>query len=78
MKLEIIWNFPALAALYRIPWRTAETVDRAVIRFAERGEGRIEWIAPHYRLRAAAYEMAIVIDRQARTLTVLRLYRARL
>jgi hypothetical protein len=77
MSLEIIWNFPAERTLYELPRHAAETVDRAVLAFAEKGEGHLEWVAPYHRLRAGSYDMALVIDLHARTVTVLRIYRAR-
>jgi mRNA-degrading endonuclease RelE of RelBE toxin-antitoxin system len=52
-------------------------VDRAVIRLAESGEGRIEWVAPHYRLRVGFFELALTIDHEEQTVTVLQIYRAR-
>lgn len=39
MRLQIAWNYPALVTLYNLPIHSAMLVDRAVIRFAERGEG---------------------------------------
>ena len=56
---------------------SATIVDRAVIRFVERGEGQIEWDPPYHRLRAGLYDAMVRIDRQAETFTVLRIYRAR-
>lgn len=74
---EIIWNWPALITFYRLPLHTATMVDRAVIRFAERGEGHLEWVPPYYRLRAGFYDIALVIDPERVTVTVMRIYRAR-
>jgi hypothetical protein len=77
MSFAVIWNFPALATFYRLPMHAAVMIDRAVIRFAATGEGQIEWVAPHFRLRAGFYDAVLAIDREARTLTVLRIYRSR-
>ena len=52
-------------------------IDRAVVRLAENGEGQIEWVAPHYRLRVGFFELALTIDREEQTVTVLQVYRAR-
>ena len=46
-------------------------------RFAETGEGQIESDPPYYRLRAGLHDAMVRIDRRARTLAVLRIYRAR-
>jgi hypothetical protein len=62
---------------YRQPMHSAFMLDRAVVRFALRGEGKIEWAAPYYRLRAGFYEAALAVDREARVITVLYVYRAR-
>jgi hypothetical protein len=78
MSLTIIWNFPALWRFYRLPRHEAELVDAAVIAFAETGEGHIEWVAPHHRLRAGCYGAVLAIDLKVRTVTVLRIYRMRL
>ena len=74
---EIIWDWPALQAFYRLPPHTAYIVDRAVIRFAERGEGHVERVDPYTRLRAGLYDVSLVIDEAEGTLTVIRFHRAR-
>jgi hypothetical protein len=53
----------------------AMIIDRALIRFAVMGQGDIEWVAPYHRLRAGAYRARLAIDRGARTITVLYIYR---
>lgn len=75
MSYRIIWHFPALAVFYNLPIHSATVLDRAVIRFAERGEGELEWDPPHYRLRAGVHDAILAIDAQAGTVTVLRVYR---
>ena len=76
MRLRIAWNYPALIALHDLPMHSAMLVDRAVILFAETGEGHVERIPPHYRLRAGAYRVRFTVDREASTMNVLFLYRA--
>lgn len=75
MRLRIAWNFPALVTLYDLPLHSAMLVDRAVIRFAETGEGYVERIPPYYRLRIGAYRVRFTVDREADTMNVLFLYR---
>ena len=77
MKLGIAWDPAALFVFYRLPVHAATLVDRVVIRFAETGEGTLEWVAPYYRLQAGGFDVVLAIDTHAQTLTVLRLYRAR-
>ena len=77
MSFAVLWNFPALATFYSLPMHSAVMIDHAVFRLAATGEGPIEWVAPHYRLRAGFHDAVLAIDREARTVTVLRIYRAR-
>lgn len=77
MSLEIAWHVPALRTLRELPMHSAMVVDRAVIRFAETGEGHLEWDPPHHRLRAGVHDVLLAIDRMARAMTVLRIYRMR-
>jgi hypothetical protein len=77
MSFRIVWNYPALVTFYELYPSEAMTVDRAVIRFAETGEGRLTWVAPHFRLRAGAHDAVLSIDRQAQIVNVLRIYRVR-
>ena len=77
MRFRIVWNHPALVRFYQLRLSEATAVDRAVIRFAESGEGRLTWVAPHYRLGAGVHDAVLAIDGQAETVTVLRIYRAR-
>jgi hypothetical protein len=74
---EIIWDWPALHAFYRLPPHTAYIIDRAVIHFAERGEGQIERVTPYTRLRAGLYDVSLIIDEVGGTITVLHFHRAR-
>jgi hypothetical protein len=76
MSFNIVWNFPALATLYALPWQRAAAIDAALIRFAETGVGRIEWVPPYYRLRIGTHEAVLTLDVETRTLTVLRIYRS--
>jgi hypothetical protein len=77
MTFAIAWDPAALFVFYRLPLHTATIVDRAVIRFAHTGAGHIEWVAPYHRLRAGVHDVALRIDTEARTIAVLRIYRAR-
>jgi mRNA-degrading endonuclease RelE of RelBE toxin-antitoxin system len=74
---DVVWDWQALHHFYRLPPHTATIVDRAVLRFVERGEGQIERVGPYTRLRAGFYDVVLVIDAEDRTVTVLRIYRAR-
>jgi len=38
---RIVWTYPALAVFYDLRVHQATAVDRAVIRFAETGDGRV-------------------------------------
>lgn len=75
MRLRIAWNYPALVTLYDLPLHSAMLVDRAVLRFAETGEGDVERIPPYYRLRVGVYRVRFTVDREAGTMNVLFLYR---
>lgn len=76
MRLRIVWNYPALATFYDLRVHEATALDRAIIRFAETGEGDLEWDPPHHRLRTGAHDAMLQIDIKARMMTVLRIYRA--
>ena len=75
MRLRIAWNYPALIALYELRMHSAMLVDRAVIRFAETGEGDVRKIPPYYQLRVGAFRVFFAVDREARTMNVLFLHR---
>lgn len=77
MRLRIVWNYPALVTFYDLRVHEATAVDRAVLRFAETGEGQLTWVAPHHRLGAGAFDAVLSIQRAERVVTVLRIYRAR-
>lgn len=77
MSYAITWGPAALQTFYRLPMHAAFIVDRAVLRFAATGEGQIEWVAPHHRLRAGVHDLVLHIDRGAKTIDVLFVYRAR-
>ena len=62
----------ASVAVYSTP-----DAESAVVRFAERGEGHIERVAPYTRLRAGLYDVSLVIDEAAGTITVIHFHRAR-
>ncbi len=74
---DILWDYPALYAFYRLSMHSATIVDRAVTRFVEHGEGQIEDVPPYFRLRAGLYDVVLIVTPSDRMVTVLRLYRAR-
>ncbi len=74
---EVIWSRRALGAFYHLhPW-AAMSVDRAIIRFVERGEGFAERDPPYVRLRAGFYDVLLTIDHKDRIVGVVQFYRAR-
>jgi hypothetical protein len=77
MRLRQIWNFPALVTFYNLRMDEAFALDRAIVRFAETGQGTLEWDPPHHRLRTGAHDAIVRIDVEARELHILRIYRAR-
>jgi hypothetical protein len=77
VRFRIAWNYPALVRFYDLHPSEATAVDRAVLRFAEAGEGHLSWVAPHHRLRAGAHDAVLAIDPAERVVTVLRIYRSR-
>ncbi len=77
MKFAISWAHPAIVTFYALSIHEATAIDRAVIRFAETGEGELEWDPPHHRLRTGTHDALLALDRHARRLAVLRIYRVR-
>lgn len=77
MTYAVLWAPAARWTFYRLPIHSATVIDRAVIRFAESGEGHIEWVAPYHRLRAGVHDVALSVDRETHTIAVLFIYRAR-
>ena len=76
-RLSIEWSPAALVTFYRLSIHSATMIDRAVIQLAETGQGRVHWVAPYYRLYVGSYDLPLVLDRQARSLTVLHIYNVR-
>jgi hypothetical protein len=77
MSFDIVYDWPARAVLLdRTHWRVGGEIDAAVIRFAATRAATIER-APAYHLRAAGHSIVLAVDRDARVVTVLRIYRAR-
>lgn len=76
-RFSIFWDPAALVVFYRLPMHSAMLVDRAVVQFAETGEGRLEWVAPYYRLCVGSFYIPLTIDVESRSLTVLRIRRSR-
>jgi hypothetical protein len=77
MSFTIHWDPAALFVFYRLRVAAATAVDRAILRWAQTGEGDLEWVAPYHRLRAGRYEVALSINRVRRTVDVIRIYGAR-
>jgi hypothetical protein len=77
MKFRVVWNYPAIATFYALDPREAEALDRAVIRFAETGEGRLTKVSPYYRLGAGMHDALLTIDSAGESICVLRIYRVR-
>jgi hypothetical protein len=75
MRLRIAWDYPALVAFHTLHPHHAMLVDRAIIRFAETGQGQVEWLPPYYRLHVGAFRVRFGVDRESRTMNVLYLYR---
>lgn len=76
-SFAVVWDWPAKAIFFKLPMHTATMVDRAIVRFAEHGDGLLEWVAPHHRLRAGLYDVVLAIDHEQGVVTVLWVYRAR-
>jgi hypothetical protein len=74
----VLWDFPARAYRVRLPLATQSAISRAVIRFAETGEGG-HWEPPYHHVRVmvqeAIYEAELAIDEKAETVTVIRIFR---
>jgi mRNA-degrading endonuclease RelE of RelBE toxin-antitoxin system len=77
MRFELIWHPAAERQLKELGWHPSESVDAAVIRFAETQRGDVEWVSPYYRLRVGHYRVRFTIDATARTMNVLLVYRIR-
>lgn len=77
MSFAVIWSPQALAALERIHWRTASTIDAAVIHLSTVVAQRPGPPLARARMRVAGHDLALVIDREAAALRVLGLFRAR-
>jgi mRNA-degrading endonuclease RelE of RelBE toxin-antitoxin system len=80
MSHEVVWGRPAIQALLSMPWRDAERVDAAVMRFAETGSGEVRRLPEDHpftrRLRVEGYRVRMVLDPGARRLWVVMIYRA--
>lgn len=80
MTLEVVWHPAAVASLLRLHWRTASSVDAAVLRFAALGVGHLERIPERPTLRRLVVERVSVVvqlDRVAGRLVVWSVYRHR-
>jgi hypothetical protein len=76
MILRDVWDFRAKATFYALRMSEATAVARAVIAFAERGEGELTRQGAHWVLRAGVHVAVLAIDHEARTVTVLNIHRA--
>jgi mRNA-degrading endonuclease RelE of RelBE toxin-antitoxin system len=77
MRFEIVWHPAAERQLKEQGWHPSESIDAAVLRFAETQRGDVEWVPPYYRLRVGVYRVRFTVDATARTMNVLLVYRAR-
>ena len=78
MSWDLKWRPAAIAALRAMPWRQAARVDRAVMRFATKGEGwveRVEGDPTGLRLHAPPYVAILDVDSETTRLRVLAVYR---
>jgi hypothetical protein len=75
------WHFVAKADLRAIPWPLAASVDAAVIRFAETGEGVVARVAPtdprRLALRVPGAVALLYADETTQILRVARVFRVR-
>lgn len=71
------WDPAALRHFNKLSWAFAERIDRAVVAFAERGEGELFWDAPYYVLIAGKHNVVLSIEVESRSIAVLQIYRAR-
>jgi hypothetical protein len=80
VSLAVVWDHAARGYWDHLSPGDALRVDRAVLRFAETGEGDVRWEPPYHRLRVAGrvgfYQADLVVDREAGTMIVLQIYRA--
>ena len=77
MRFEIRWHPAAERQLKDLGWHPSESVDAAVIRFAETQRGDVEYVPPYYRLRVGMYRVRFTIEHEACAMNVLFVYRAR-
>ena len=73
MRWAIRWRHAAALKLRYIPWREAARVDAAVQRFAETGDGDLEWVKgsrADYRLLISVYSVLLELDTESRTIDV--------
>ncbi len=57
MRFEVLWHPAAERQLKALGWHPSESVDAAVIRFAETQRGDVEHVPPYYRLRVGMYRV---------------------
>jgi hypothetical protein len=74
MSFTVEWSWPARwVLLQRLPWPASSDVAMAVHRFARERAPHLP--AGRHGLRAAGYDMRLLVDRDTRTVLVLYLYR---
>ena len=71
MTYAIVWSHAALRTFFSLAPHTAMIVDRAVLRFAQAGEGDLRHEAPYHHLRAGKYDLLLAVVPAERRLTVL-------
>jgi mRNA-degrading endonuclease RelE of RelBE toxin-antitoxin system len=80
MNLEVVWGDSAIRALLSMPWRDAERIDAAVMRFAETGSGDVRSLPEDNpitrRLHVGSYRVRLAIDPRAAQLWVVMIYRS--
>lgn len=78
-RWQVQWAEPALRTLYSLPWQQAARIDKAILQFAQSGEGDLIRLSGDHlsliRLRASTQFVVMSADRSARTLTVWSIYR---
>jgi len=73
MRWEIRWRHAAFAMLRHADWHEAARVDAAVIRFANTGEGDLEWVQgsrADYRLLVPGYAIQIELHAEEQVIEV--------
>lgn len=79
MSLELRWSAVAERDLREIPWRVAATIDAAAMHLAATGQGEVSRVVAtdpnRLRLRVRGAEARLYVDREARAIYVVRVFR---